>query len=112
MGGKQVSFTRMKLTLENNCLSSLAAFLNVGGPLLGIPKAVSFALSGEMKEVSVLGDLGRRMVKTFVGDLSVFTRFFRSLGSIPSMFPRGKLMDSHFHETIEKYVERGIRDRH
>jgi phospholipid:diacylglycerol acyltransferase len=69
----------------------VATFLNVGGPLLGTPKAFSAVLSGEMKDTSVLGDLGRNILGKVVGKLVVFPRFFRALGSVPSMFPRGKL---------------------
>ncbi len=72
------------------CFNSVATFLNVGGPLLGTPKAFSAVLSGEMKDTSVLGDLGRNILGKVVGKLVVFPRFFRVLGSIPSMFPRGK----------------------
>ncbi|CAF1139934.1 unnamed protein product [Rotaria sordida] len=68
---------------------NVATFLNVGGPLLGTPKALSSVLSGEMKDTAVLGDLGRNILGKVVGKLVVFPRFFRALGSIPSMFPRG-----------------------
>ncbi|UJR26566.1 hypothetical protein I4U23_007887 [Adineta vaga] len=68
---------------------NVATFLNVGGPLLGTPKAFSAVLSGEMKDTSVLGDLGRNILGKVVGKLVVFPRFFRALGSVPSMFPRG-----------------------
>ena len=71
--------------------NSVGAFLNVGGPLLGTPKAFSAVLSGEMKDTSVLGDLGRNILGKVVGKLVVFPRFFRALGSVPSMFPRGNL---------------------
>ncbi len=86
----------MKSTIKIFSLSyqffySVATFLNVGGPLLGTPKAFSAVLSGEMKDTSVLGDLGRNILGKVVGKLVVFPRFFRALGSVPSMFPRGKL---------------------
>ncbi|CAF1301231.1 unnamed protein product [Rotaria sp. Silwood1] len=68
---------------------NVATFLNVGGPLLGSPKALSAVLSGEMKDTSVLGDLGRNILGKVIGKLTVFPRFFRALGSIPSLFPRG-----------------------
>lgn len=68
---------------------SVAAFLDVGGPLLGTPKAFSSVMSGEMKDTSVLGDLGRNILEKLVGKLEVFPRFFRALGSVPSMFPKG-----------------------
>lgn len=75
----------------NSCrFYSVAAFLNVGGPLLGSPKAFSAVLSGEMKDTAVLGDLGRNILGKVVGKLVVFPKFFRALGSVPSMFPRGK----------------------
>jgi phospholipid:diacylglycerol acyltransferase len=77
----------------------VGAFLNVGGPLLGTPKAFSAVLSGEMKDTSVLGDLGRNILGRVVGKLVVFPRFFRALGSIPSMFPRGELI-SFFNNKI------------
>jgi len=44
-----------------------------------------------MKDTSVLGDLGRNILGKVVGKLVVFPRFFRALGSVPSMFPRGKI---------------------
>ncbi|CAF2701193.1 unnamed protein product [Rotaria sp. Silwood2] len=68
---------------------NVATFLDVGGPLLGTPKAFSAVLSGEMKDTSVLGDVGRNILGKVVGKLIVFPRFFRALGSIPAMFPRG-----------------------
>jgi hypothetical protein len=43
-----------------------------------------------MKDTSVLGDLGRNILGKVVGKLVVFPKFFRALGSVPSMFPRGK----------------------
>lgn len=42
-----------------------------------------------MKDTAVLGDLGRSILGKIVGNLVEFPRFFRALGSIPSMFPRG-----------------------
>ena len=45
-----------------------------------------------MKDTSVLGDLGRNILGRVVGKLVVFPRFFRALGSVPSMFPRGKFL--------------------
>ena len=36
----------------------IESFVNVGGPLLGVPKALSAILSGEMEETAVLGKLG------------------------------------------------------
>ncbi|CAF1479861.1 unnamed protein product [Adineta ricciae] len=68
---------------------NVATFLNVGGPILGTPKAFSAVLSGEMKDTAVLGDLGRNILGKVIGKLVVFPRFFRALGSVPSMFPRG-----------------------
>ncbi|CAF1626719.1 unnamed protein product, partial [Didymodactylos carnosus] len=62
---------------------NIEAFLNVGGPLLGTSKAFSSVLSGEMKDTSILGDLGRNILGRVLGKLVVFPRFFRSLGSIP-----------------------------
>ena len=43
-----------------------------------------------MKDTAVLGDLGRNILGKVVGKLVVFPRFFRALGSVPSMFPRGR----------------------
>ncbi|CAF3251302.1 unnamed protein product [Rotaria socialis] len=68
---------------------NVATFLDVGGPLLGTPKAFSAVLSGEMKDTAVLGDLGRSILGKLVGKLVVFPKFFRALGSVASMFPRG-----------------------
>jgi hypothetical protein len=85
-----------KINSSFSFLNSVAAFLNIGGPLLGTPKAFSAVLSGEMKDTAVLGDLGRNILSKVVGKLVVFPRFFRALGSIPSMFPRGKFYPINF----------------
>mmetsp|Transcript_2831 Transcript_2831/g.5879 ORF Transcript_2831/g.5879 Transcript_2831/m.5879 type:complete len:383 (+) Transcript_2831:59-1207(+) len=37
---------------------NVQSFINVGGPLLGVPKATSAILSGEMEETAVLGKMG------------------------------------------------------
>ena len=36
----------------------IEGFVNIGGPMLGVPKAVSAIVSGEMRETALLGKLG------------------------------------------------------
>lgn len=84
-----------------SCSCSVATFLNVGGPILGTPKAFSAVLSGEMKDTAVLGDLGRNILGKVIGKLVVFPRFFRALGSVPSMFPRGNRFSRIFRRKID-----------
>eukprot|EP01087_Luapelamoeba_hula_P011750 TRINITY_DN3236_c0_g1_i1.p1 TRINITY_DN3236_c0_g1~~TRINITY_DN3236_c0_g1_i1.p1 ORF type:complete len:763 (-),score=116.08 TRINITY_DN3236_c0_g1_i1:52-2340(-) len=64
------------------------AFVNIAGPLLGVPKAVPSLLSGEMRDTAQLGPLNTYLIDAF------FTKrqrseMFRSWGSIPIMFPKG-----------------------
>jgi len=63
------------------------SFINIAGPMLGVPKAISTLLSGEMKETAVLGTLG----KLLEGYLAAKRRkeIISSWASVWSMLPKG-----------------------
>uniref|UniRef100_A0A7S1TL63 Phospholipid:diacylglycerol acyltransferase n=2 Tax=Erythrolobus australicus TaxID=1077150 RepID=A0A7S1TL63_9RHOD len=69
------------------------AVLNIAGPLLGVPKALSAALSGEMRDNTAFGRLSRAFNYAMFGsDANArLARYFRSIGSLPSMFPTGSV---------------------
>lgn len=64
------------------------AFVNIGGPLLGVPKSLPSIISGETRDTAQLGKF-----ETYVLDLffskSERAQLFRSWGSLLSMLPKG-----------------------
>lgn len=63
------------------------SWLNIAGPLLGVPKSVSTAMSGEGRDTVDFGRIGAQFTRgKFHTDL---VKFFRSVGSLPWMLPRG-----------------------
>ena len=75
---------------------NIAAYVNIAGPTLGMPKSVSALLSGEMRDTAVLNELEMTlgpMISTFVekliGSLEEITLVFRSWSSLWSMLPIG-----------------------
>ncbi|CAI2164474.1 14450_t:CDS:10 [Funneliformis geosporum] len=66
----------------------IEAFVNIGGPLLGLPKALSALLSGEMRDTVELGSFGIYVLERF---FSKFERagLFRTWGGLSSMLPKG-----------------------
>ncbi|KAK1870150.1 hypothetical protein I4F81_012612 [Pyropia yezoensis] len=63
--------------------------VNIAGPFLGVPKTVSAVLSGEMRDTAELGAFSRMVLGKMFGRRGEQPRFFRTLGSLPSMFPVG-----------------------
>mmetsp|Transcript_8042 Transcript_8042/g.12284 ORF Transcript_8042/g.12284 Transcript_8042/m.12284 type:complete len:722 (+) Transcript_8042:464-2629(+) len=64
------------------------SFVNIAGPLLGVPKAAPAILSGEMKDTSVLlGHFGA-VVEQFFGR-QLRKELFSSWGSLWAMLPKG-----------------------
>ncbi|TPX39071.1 hypothetical protein SeLEV6574_g07438 [Synchytrium endobioticum] len=66
----------------------IAAFVNIAGSLLGVPKTISSLLSGETRETALLNGfstfvLERLLSKTERRDL------FRNMGALPCMLPKG-----------------------
>jgi len=61
----------------------------IAGPFLGVPKAVSAVLSGEMRDTAEFGRFSRQMVGALFGRRGEVARFMRSLGSLPSMLVAG-----------------------
>ncbi|KAA8494901.1 Phospholipid:diacylglycerol acyltransferase [Porphyridium purpureum] len=66
----------------------LVSWINIASPSLGVCKSVSAVLSGEMRDTAEFGRFSRQMFGSLFGyDRTI--SFFRSLGSLPSMFPIG-----------------------
>jgi len=64
------------------------AVAHVGTPHLGVPKAISATLSGEMKDTAELGDWIDRIRKIMLGNVDM-VGLFRSFHSVMNMAPRG-----------------------
>ncbi|RIA92644.1 Lecithin:cholesterol acyltransferase-domain-containing protein [Glomus cerebriforme] len=64
------------------------AFVNLGGPLLGLPKALSALLSGEMRDTVELGAFGIYVLERFFSKLER-ADLFRTWGGLFSMLPKG-----------------------
>ena len=79
----------------------VAVYVDIAGPMLGIPKTVPSLLSGEMRDTALLGQLegllgtgaamaGINPLDRFVsGTLGTVAATFRSWGSLWAMLPRG-----------------------
>jgi len=64
------------------------SFISIATPMLGVPKAVSSVLSGEMKDTAELNSVLQLIKENLISKNDLLT-MFRSFGSIPSMFPKG-----------------------
>ncbi|CAG8436445.1 3837_t:CDS:10 [Diversispora eburnea] len=64
------------------------SFVNIGGPLLGLPKALSALLSGEMRDTVELGAFGVYVLERFFSKLER-AELFRTWGGLSSMLPKG-----------------------
>ncbi|GES89222.1 phospholipid:diacylglycerol acyltransferase [Rhizophagus clarus] len=64
------------------------SFVNIGGPLLGLPKALSALLSGEMRDTVELGAFGIYVLERFFSKLER-ADLFRTWGGLSSMLPKG-----------------------
>lgn len=83
------------------------AFVNVGGPLLGVPKTVSSLVSAEMKDTAMLGPVGPRLMDLFVSR-RLAVRWFRSFGSLAAMLPCGwDAVWDRVHDFAPVRIERG-----
>lgn len=63
-------------------------YINIAGSMLGVPKALGAAVSGEMKDIADIGQLGQKVLATFFAQDEIL-KCFRSIGSVPSMLPCG-----------------------
>jgi phospholipid:diacylglycerol acyltransferase len=63
------------------------AYINIAGPHLGVPKAASALLSGEMSDTIILGTLGN-LVEQFVGR-KLRHSLWNTWGSLWTMLPKG-----------------------
>ncbi|CAG8725284.1 3101_t:CDS:2, partial [Racocetra persica] len=66
----------------------IESFINIGGPLLGVPKALSALLSGEMRDTVELGAFGIYVLERFFSKRER-SELFRTWGGLSSMLPKG-----------------------
>ena len=66
----------------------IAIWSNVAGSLLGAPKSVTSVLSAEMRDSAEMGDT-MNWLRSKIFSRKQMLGFLRSLGSLPSLFPRG-----------------------
>lgn len=73
----------------------VAVYVDIAGPMLGIPKTVPSLLSGEMRDTAMLGQLesvlglGHGIGGLVSGTLTTVASTFRTWGSLWAMLPRG-----------------------
>ena len=65
---------------------NVKAWVNLAGPIFGVPKALSALLSGEMKDSAVMGELGVFLSNAVV-PAQERTKLFRTWGSLLTMLP-------------------------
>ena len=65
----------------------IESFVNIGGALLGAPKTLPTVLSGEMRDTAEMGHIGRLLQPSLFPKKDI-VGFFRSLGSLPMLFPK------------------------
>ncbi|CAG8534380.1 1342_t:CDS:10 [Acaulospora morrowiae] len=73
---------------ENWVNDHIESFINIGGPLLGVPKALSALLSGEMRDTVELGAFGVYVLEKFFSKHER-ANLFRTWGGLSSMLPKG-----------------------
>ncbi|KAJ3279917.1 hypothetical protein HK104_001068, partial [Borealophlyctis nickersoniae] len=66
----------------------LAGWVNIGGPMLGLPKTIASMVSGEMRDTAQLNAFGAYILEHFFSR-NERAELFRSWGGIPSMFLYG-----------------------
>ena len=66
----------------------VAGFINIAGPLLGVPKTLSALISGEMKDTAELNTVLEYIRENLIST-SDLLRLFRSFSSLSSMIPKG-----------------------
>lgn len=71
-------------------------FMNIGGPLLGVPKTMSTLVSGEMKDTAELNAV-LQYIKENLLSKEDLVKIFRSFGSLPSMVPIGVINNTSTH---------------
>jgi len=67
----------------------VGTWVNLAGSLLGAPKALTSVISAEMRDTAIIEGTIAGWLKDKAFPRSDMIRFFRSLGSLPSLFPLG-----------------------
>ncbi|KAL3135758.1 hypothetical protein ABBQ32_007321 [Trebouxia sp. C0010 RCD-2024] len=70
------------------CDKHIEAYVNIAGPVLGVPKAVSACMSGEMRDTAELGSMAALMTEHWM-PRNTRANLFRSWGSLIGMLPVG-----------------------
>ena len=64
------------------------AYLNIGGPLLGVPKAAAALVSGEMRDTAQFGALNAYLIDNFFSKSQRAAMFrYTTITTCPSCFP-------------------------
>jgi hypothetical protein len=63
--------------------------VNIGGPMLGVPKSFSAIFSGEMRDTAEMAPLLTQVRRTGVFSQSDILNIMRTFRSLPSIFPKG-----------------------
>lgn len=66
----------------------IESFINIGGPLLGLPKSISCLISGEMKDTAQMGRLETYILESMLSRRERLSMFRTWVGPI-SMLPKG-----------------------
>jgi len=66
----------------------IQGFVNIAGPILGVPKTISALISGEMRDTAELNNV-LDYIKENLVSTSDLLRVFRSFSSLASMIPKG-----------------------
>lgn len=66
----------------------VAAYINIAGTVLGVPKALTALLSGEMRDTAELGAMTKHAAENYLPQPSR-AHMFRSWGSVIGMLPAG-----------------------
>ncbi|KAG2223839.1 hypothetical protein INT45_012712 [Circinella minor] len=67
---------------------NIETFVNIGGPILGVPKALAAMLSGETRDTMALGSFGAYLLEKFFSRRER-ANLLRSWGGASSMLPKG-----------------------
>ncbi|KAG9292687.1 hypothetical protein G9A89_008274 [Geosiphon pyriformis] len=86
----------------------IESFINIGGPLLGLPKALSALLSGEMRDTVELGAFGIYLLERFFSKRER-SELFRTWGGLASMLPKGgeAVWGNNTHAPDDKFYDAG-----
>merc|ERR1712137_641371 len=68
--------------------NNIEGFVNIAGPMLGVPKTMSALISGEMRDTSELNMVMEYIQENLISTTDLL-KLFRSFSSLASMIPKG-----------------------